>query len=281
MYNNITLRNTIAMRSFKRIIFDVNCMKQQFSFIIQARIKSTRLPGKILMPFSKHETILDVQLHNILNNFGGIQVIIATSFNKADNAIEEKYSGIERVTVFRGDENHVLKRFIDAANEFDIENIVRVCSDNPFLSIPYLKLLIDDYFKIAPDYISYKFENGTPTIKSHSGLFAEMVNLDALKKIHQLTQDQLYTEHVTNYIYTHQEQFKVVLLPVPAFLEEYVDKLRLTIDSKQDFVSLQKLYLAVLNKFGASYNIEQLLSEINSNGELLVSMNEQIKKHAK
>jgi spore coat polysaccharide biosynthesis protein SpsF len=256
-------------------------MQQKFSFIIQARTLSTRLPGKILIPFYNQETILDIQIKNIQKWFVNPSLIIATSTNKADDKIEEKYSNIKGIKIFRGDENNVLKRFVDAATEFEVENIVRVCSDNPFLYMPYLVQLVHSYFKIKSDYISFRFENGTPSIKSHSGLFAEIVSLDALKEVQKLTQDQFYVEHVTNYIYTHQEQFKIVLLPVPEFLEKYVNTLRLTIDTKQDFISLQKLYLAVLNKFGIEYTLEQLLSEINQNNDLLKSMNEQIENHAK
>ena len=127
-------------------------MKHEFSFIIQARSASTRLPGKILIPFYNNETILDIQLKNISKSFPGALVIIATSTNKADDVIVAKYATDNRFTIFRGDENNVLKRFIDAAKQFEIEHIVRICSDNPFLSMSYLKELVSFYFSKMPEF---------------------------------------------------------------------------------------------------------------------------------
>ena len=167
-------------------------MKHEFSFIIQARSASTRLPGKILIPFYNDETILDIQLENISKSFPEALVIIATSVNKADDVIVAKYENDKRVKIFRGDENNVLKRFVDAAKQFEIEHIVRICSDNPFLSMPHLKELINFYFSKIPDYASYRFQNGTPAIKSHSGLFAEVVSLKALEKVQKQIQEQLF-----------------------------------------------------------------------------------------
>ena len=256
-------------------------MKYNFSIIIQARSESTRLPGKILIPFYNSETILDIQLKNINRSFPGASVIIATSINKADDVIVAKYGNDKRVKIFRGDENNVLKRFIDAARQFEVEHVVRVCSDNPFLSMPHLKELIDFYFSKMPDYASYRFPNGIPAIKSHSGLFAEVVSLKALEKVQKQTQERLFLEHVTNYVYTHPEQFSVAFLPVPAILDAYIEKLRLTIDTQLDFISLQKLYLAVLGKYNTNYTMEQLLAEVDADKGLLSSMQEQIKNYAK
>jgi spore coat polysaccharide biosynthesis protein SpsF (cytidylyltransferase family) len=256
-------------------------MKHEFSFIIQARSASTRLPGKILIPFYNDETILDIQLKNISKSFPSALVIIATSINKADDVIVAKYKDDKRVKIFRGDENNVLKRFIDAAKQFEIEHIVRVCSDNPFLSMPHIKELIDFYFSEITDYASFRFMNGTPAIKSHSGLFAEVVSLKTLEKVQKQTQEQLFLEHVTNYVYTHPEQFKATFLPVPTILDAYIEKLRLTIDTQLDFGNLQKLYLAVLSKYNAGFTIEQLLTEVNADKDLLLFMKEQIKNYAK
>ncbi|HXP52222.1 MAG TPA: glycosyl transferase family 2, partial [Bacteroidia bacterium] len=123
--------------------------------------------------------------------------------------------------------------------------------------------------------------NGTPSIKSHCGLFAEMVSLKALEAVLNSNAEPLYYEHVTNYIYSHPDSFKINFLPVPASIDRYIDKLRLTIDTESDFTNLQKLYLAVLKKYGESYTVEQLLAEVDSDKELIRKMTEQIQNHAK
>jgi len=256
-------------------------MSNRYAFVIQARSGSTRLPNKILLPFYNGKTILDIQLENIKENFPGSLVILATTVNNADDVIMDKYINWDGLNVFRGDENNVLKRFIDAAKAFGVENIIRVCSDNPFLSMSYCDAMIDEYFKAHCDYVSYGFSNGTPAIRSHSGLFAEMTCLKTLEKVMQSTTEPLFMEHVTNYIYTHPSDFKCDFISVPEFIDSYLDKLRLTIDTQVDFTNLQKLYLAVLKKYGFKFTDEQLLAEVEANTELVKSMSEQIKQYAK
>lgn len=258
-------------------------MSNTISFIIQARFNSTRLPGKICLPFYNNQTILDIQLNNLLAFFPGSSIIIATTTLKADDVIAEKYSSDARIKIFRGNENNVLKRFIDAAKSFGIQHIIRICSDNPFLSMSHLKLMIDRYLITLPDYISFRFANGAPSIRSHCGLFAEMVNLKALEMVQKgLTSTApFYLEHVTNYIYSNPQQFNIEFIPVPAFLNDYFDTLRLTVDTEQDFVNLKKLYLAVLNGYGSNFTIEQLITEVEKDKNLLNIMKEQIRQYAK
>jgi spore coat polysaccharide biosynthesis protein SpsF (cytidylyltransferase family) len=256
-------------------------MSNGFAFILQARSGSKRLPNKILLPFYNEKTILDIQLENLQKNFPGALIILATTTNKADDVIAEKYAGNKSINIYRGEEENVLKRFIDAAKAFRVESIVRICSDNPFLSMKFCVELIDAYFKVWPDYTSFCFNNGTPSIKSHCGLFAEMVSLKTLEAVLNSTTEPLYYEHVTNYIYSHPDSFKINFLPVPPFIDSYLDKLRLTIDTESDFTNLQKLYLAVLKKYGEKYTVEQLLTEVDRDKELVRIMTEQIRNHAK
>src|ERR1700722_5916822 len=125
-------------------------MNSDFSFIIQARSGSKRLPNKILLPFYNNETILDIQIDNLLKYFPESSIILATTINKADDVVEEKYAGNSRLKIYRGEEDNVLKRFIGAAKAFKVQHIVRVCADNPFLSMAYCKAMVDTYFKINP-----------------------------------------------------------------------------------------------------------------------------------
>src|SRR5208337_4929976 len=100
-----------------------------------------------------------------------------------------------KIKIFRGSENDVLERFIDAATMFGDKNIVRVCADNPFLSMPHIAELVKSYFENKPDYISYGFRDGTPSIRSHVGMFLEMVGLQALERANSLTQESFFHEH--------------------------------------------------------------------------------------
>ena len=168
------------------------------TFIIQARSGSTRLPNKILLPFYNGKSILDLMLEK-LSSINGTNILVATTTNMKDDAvvnIAKKYN----IAYFRGSENDVLNRFISAAEQYNAQKIIRVCSDNPFLDINSIKKLIETINENpSADYISFNI-NGIPSIKTHYGFWTEYVTLNTLKKIRDLTDEPLYHEHVTNYI---------------------------------------------------------------------------------
>lgn len=234
-----------------------------------------------MLPFYKGKTILDLQLENLKSYFPETLIIVATTTCKADDILADKYSNDKLIEVFRGDENNVLKRFVDAAHKFDANQVIRICSDNPFLMMPYCQSIINEYLKAGVDYVSYGFSDGTPAIRSHTGLFAEIVSLNALEAVLNTTGEALYLEHVTNYIYTHPGQFRSSFIKIPEFIDEMLHELRLTIDTPQDFSNMQKLYLAVLGKYGNQYSAEQLINEVKNDKALISAMKEQIKQYAK
>lgn len=98
--------------------------------IIQARMGSTRLPGKILKKFDGEKTLLETLLEN-LHKVSGVKVIVATSVN-ANNDQLENFLLEKGEFVYRGSESDVLDRFIQAAEINHVDGIVRICSDNPF-----------------------------------------------------------------------------------------------------------------------------------------------------
>lgn len=243
------------------------------AFIIQARLGSTRLPNKILLPFYKGKCIFDLLLEK-LSSIENVTCIVATSSSPENNQLEDickRYN----IPCFRGDETDVLKRFIDAAQFFCIDSIIRICSDNPFLNIPMIKELIQVSQSTDEDYISYSI-NGIPSIKTHYGLWAEYVTLDALLKIQSLTSEPIYHEHVTNYIYTHPDQFRIKWLQVPTFIPNN-NQIRLTIDTMQDFNVAKKIYESVDDV----NSLCSIFDYVHSHPEIAKSMAEQIKENEK
>lgn len=236
--------------------------------IIQARTGSSRLRNKIVLPFYDRERIIDILIRNIKEAYPELIIVLATTTRAQDDILEEValQSGIK---CYRGEENNVLKRFIGAADEFNLESIIRVCSDNPFLQVNTFAGLFQEA-KICPsDYIAYSFSDGKPTIKSHLGLFGELVSVKGLHRIADVTRSNCYLEHVTNYMYTHPREFGVKLLPLPSYLEGRTD-LRFTIDTPDDFVLLQKLYASWYEETDRS--VEALLALAGSKPEYVESM---------
>ncbi len=223
-------------------------MTDDITFFIQARLSSTRLPGKILLPFYGEKSIFELLIEKLQKIT--YRIVVATSINQENDKLE--YVAKEMgVVVFRGSETDVLQRFIDAAESNGVGSIIRVCSDNPFLELASMQKLVEFVSKEGNecDYVSFDI-NGIPSIKTHYGFWTEYVTIDALKRVCQHTNESLYHEHVTNFIYSHPENFMIKWLEGPHLLREHPD-LRLTIDTREDFETAQKIYadLCVSNPF--------------------------------
>lgn len=246
------------------------------TFIIQARTGSTRFPRKILRPFYHNKCILELLVEKLkcINN---TNIIVATPDTK-DNDIIEAFCNNINITCFRGDENDVLKRFIDAAEKYNANKIIRICSDNPFLELASIKLLVDKARKSDSDYISFNINN-TPSIKTHYGFWAEFTTLSTLKKISKLTSEHLFHEHVTNYIYTHPDSFSIEWIQAPSYLNEN-NNIRLTIDTEEDFKNAQYVYENICEN-NPYPTIAEIVNYINLHPEIYNNMIKQIKINSK
>lgn len=246
------------------------------AIIVQARVGSTRLPNKVLTPFYGSKTILEIILDNLQRSKHGWPIIVATTTSKADDSIAVLCNSLG-VECTRGLEDDVLQRFIDTAKPKGISTIARVCADNPFLSTQLLGSLIDSYNQHpSTDYVSYFTASGTPTIKTHWGVFAEIVSLVALEKTTQLTHEKLYHEHVTNYIYGNPQHFSIHKLDLPAYMAGK-EHLRFTVDTPDDFTTMQSLY----TKFYPNFTIEEIIAYVETEPSILSVMSQNINKFNK
>mgnify|MGYP006191043849 FL=1 len=251
-------------------------MNKSIAFFIQARTGSTRLPNKVLLPFDNENSILGILIQQLQTHFHQIPLVVCTSTATNDDAIVTFCENLN-VTCFRGSENNVLERFIAAAKHFETEVVIRICADNPFLDIGFIAELLEFYDENPKaDYWSFKNAADVPAIKTHFGFFAEIVTAKALEKVSELTNDSLYTEHVTNFIYSNTF-FSSQLKVMPDFLKHRND-LRFTIDDTTDFELLKEVFqFHKKNK----YNIEKTILWVEKNPLLLNNMVANIKKYSK
>lgn len=245
--------------------------------VIQARSGSTRLPAKILLQFDGQRRIIDIILENIKRECPGKKIVVATTVNPSDDRIADM-AAEAGVLCHRGSEENVLDRFIGAAEQFGIERLIRVCSDNPFLRTDSFSTMFADHDVHPADYTAFAFPDGRPTIKSHLGLFAELTTLDALRRIAAATSEKLYLEHVTIYMYTHPEEFNCRFLALPEFLQQRTD-LRLTLDTQSDFNLLHELYLKHREETDGS--LKALVGLIDSNPAYAKIMKQNIQLNEK
>lgn len=246
-----------------------------FKIILQARANSTRLPGKMMRDFFRGQTIPEIIIQNLKKHFRLQDIVLATTTHVNDGELAN-LALRQGIQLFRGDEQNVLKRFIDAAECMQTEIVVRVCADNPFLQVDSIVELLNAFEKRKVDYLSFKLDDGTPVIKSHLGLFAEVTTLTALKKVAALTDDRFFHEHVTNYIYGNADKFNVQLLTLPSYLGNRKD-IRLTIDTLEDFELCQEIYREIEPDCSAL----NILNTIDLNPVRIAHMKDQIIKNSK
>lgn len=250
----------------------------EIKIIIQARTGSTRLPQKMILPFYEENGIFSLILKRLTSAINKEDIILATSTN-VNNDVLEDIAKSYGVNCFRGSENDVLQRFIDAANKFNATKIIRVCADNPFLDVDYLNFLMDNFKKSDYDYMSFMTSKGTPTIKTHYGFWAEAVTLNALEKVKSMTDENLYHEHVTNFIYANPNDFNIKFFNIPEEIDSH-DDIRLTIDTKVDF-DIQKEIFNIIYKNNPSFNASDVLAFLNENQQYMKIMRDEILKNQK
>jgi len=243
----------------------------KIGLIIQARLGSKRFPGKLLMPFGDSHTVIQYLLNRLRNLGDSIPVIVATSNKKEDDQIVDILKRDEHVAVFRGEENNVLDRFVRCSIEYNLKKIIRICADNPFLDIDSVKQLVTFMKNNSVDYVSF-FIDGKPAIKTHFGLWAEGVSLNALERVASLTNEKKYLEHVTNYIYENSQDFKISKLAVPDWFP-YNYPIRLTIDTEKDYLNLCNVCMQLKDK---EISIENIIRVIIKDNALMESMSKEI-----
>ncbi|MFQ5482341.1 MAG: cytidylyltransferase domain-containing protein [Nitrospinaceae bacterium] len=206
-------------------------MKGRTAAIIQARTGSTRYPNKALAdlagtPLTEH-IIKRVQAAGV---FDAIVLAIPDHSREAPLAAIADRLG---VACFRGPEEDVLGRIIQAAAAVQADHVLRVCGDNPLIDIPLMRDLHREHHKAGADYTMVK--DPIPL-----GAGTEMVRLQALQRIAEATEEPCHREHVTTYFHDHGDQFHIHQIPAPFYLRNI--PLRLTVDTEADLTLLRRLY---------------------------------------
>jgi spore coat polysaccharide biosynthesis protein SpsF len=234
------------------------------------------MPEKVIRPFFGENSILDLLLEKVKKT--GATAVLATTVNPSDDRICE-LAARHNFPVFRGSENDVLDRFIQAAKQFGFSKIIRVCADNPFLDLAEMQRLIAEFERSDADYLSFQLAGNKPSILTHFGFWTEAVTLEALERAARLTSEKLYHEHVTNYVYGHPDIFKVQFLKADELVYNRTD-IRLTLDTFEDFDIQQKIFAAI-NHENPNFGIAEIVGWLDRYPEVLEIMKNEIVKNQK
>lgn len=205
--------------------------------IIQARLNSKRLPGKVLKKIGK-QTVLE----HIFCRLKPLKldIVVATTNKLSDKKIVNLCVK-NKIRFFCGSEKDVLKRFYSAASKFNAETIIRVTADCPFIDYKIIKQLMKFYKAGSYDHAGLATGAGVANLKYKKfpdGLDAECFSFKALQKANKRAKKKFDREHVTPYIWKNKKKFKVGILESK---KDY-SHLRVTLDNLEDFHLINKIY---------------------------------------
>lgn len=238
---------------------------KKIGVIVQARMGSSRLPGKVLMDLHNKETILSLLIKRLKLSKKIDEIIIATTPDPKNKSIIKLAKKL-RVQYFVGSEENVLKRYYEAAKKFNIDIVVRVTSDCPFNDPKILDKMLEIYENSDNDYIN----NGTNEKYGYfpRGFDIEIFSFNLLEETYSKAQKKSELEHVTVYITSHEDQYNIF-----RYKNEHLNipnNLRLTIDEIDDFKLCKTVYKRLL-KMGKpiDFSIEDIITIVNEHPNLL------------
>jgi spore coat polysaccharide biosynthesis protein SpsF len=213
--------------------------------IIQVRLGSERLPNKAFLPlpFGSGPSLLEHVISRAKSAIGVHEVIVATTDKSIDDPIYT-FCEVNNLNCFRGSENDVLDRFVKASEQYDLDIVIRLTGDNPFISPDTITAAVQQHLSGKVD---YTLTEGLPL-----GTNIEVVSYNALKRASIETIVQSDLEHVTPYI-RRNESFKKQIIKY----DSPVQNLRLTIDYPSDY-ALASLIYEKLHHEGRIFGLEEV-----------------------
>lgn len=235
--------------------------------IVQARMGSTRLPGKVLK-----EIVGRPMLWHIVQRLQFVSrienVVVATSDQSADQAIEDFCSRFN-IDCFRGSENDVLDRFYKAALQYSGDPVIRITGDCPFVDPGVVDDLLDLYNAGEYDHVGVATGAGAVFMNKGrfpDGLDAECFSFSALKRSWAEATQPSDREHVTPYMWRVPGRFHTGTL----FAEQDYSHLRWTVDNEVDFLLVSRVYEALYRE-GHPFLMKDILSFLAANPDLMKS----------
>jgi spore coat polysaccharide biosynthesis protein SpsF len=226
--------------------------------IIQARMTSTRLPGKVLKTI-KGKPLLEHVIRRIRYSKNLGDTIVATVDSIDSTPVIELCNKLD-VKTFAGSEYNVLERYYEASKKYDAQIILRITADCPLVDPDVIDLMIERFLASDCDYLSNTMVRTYPR-----GLDVEIFTFTALEKAFNEATKDYEKEHVTPYIIKHPDIFK---------LESFINKddysmFRLTVDTIEDFNLIIEIYNR-LYKENEIFKLSEIIDLLQSNPELLL-----------
>lgn len=230
--------------------------------IIQARLTSSRLPNKVIMPLgSSDKSIIEHILERLSLVKGINQSVIAIPDTKGNDELADFFDK-KSVEYYRGSENNVLKRYCDGIRKYNPDYVVRATSDNPLVDFENLDNLIHQALSENADYTHY---SDCPI-----GLGIEICKASSLLYAEEHVQQDFEKEHVCPYLYLNKNIFKNIDV---SFSFDFGKNIRFTVDTPEDYEFVNIIYNNIYT--GRPIQNAQIKAYLDANPNL-ISINNKI-----
>ena len=223
--------------------------------IIEARMTSTRLPGKVLRPILG-KPMIERMIERIRFCRTIDQVIVATTEKTTDDPVM-KLADQLGVGIFRGSEVDVLARVLAAAEKYEVDLIVEVPGDCPLVDPGLIDKMVADFLVGGVDFVRNAMDYNTPP-----GADIRVFRTSDLREINKISQDPADHEHVSIYFYEHPEKYRLREVTTALSLRE--GRLRLTVDTQEDFDLVTHIFEALYAK-NNRFNLGDIIEFLDLN----------------
>ena len=231
--------------------------------IIQARMGSSRLPGKVMEKLDQDNTVLSYVIRQLKHSKFLDDIVVATTSLKRDEVIVD-FLEREGIKYFCGDEDNVLDRYYQCAKKFSISEIVRIPSDKPLIDPDIVDKCIQIFLSKEYDYVTTFLEPSFPY-----GTEVEIFSFDALEKTWKNAHLPSEYENVTPYIYNNRDKFQIYNVKNSIDLSH----LRWVVDRAEDLELVRQL----VSKIDKDPILMQDILEVFESDPKLVQINSHVK----
>ena len=230
--------------------------KLNFLAIIQARMGSTRLPGKVMLPLAG-KPVFECVYERVALSQHIDKVIIATTTNKHDDQLTDACHR-KGISVFRGAEEDVLDRYYQVASHYRCNNIIRIMADCPLIDYRIIDKAIKKHVKEKNDYTSTAYIETFP-----DGEDVDIFTFQTLSQAWKEAKELFQREHITQYVVLNPVKFKIGNLSY----KQNLSNKRWTLDEPCDYLFIKAIYKA-LGKKNILFGMGEILAHLAQHPEL-------------
>ncbi len=226
---------------------------------IEARMGSSRMPGKILVDVCGVPAL--GRLVRRLRKAKTLDaIVLATSTSPGDDAVE-KWAATEGVTLYRGSEDDVLNRVVEAQRSQRSDIVVEVTGDCTLLDPQIIDMGVETFLENDADVVCNVRKPSWPL-----GADLQVFRFDALAEVERTITDPAVREHVSLYFYEHPEKYRVMHLFAPARWRD--PTLRLQLDYEEDLRFIREMYTRLEPIHGEAFGLEEIMALCKKHPEL-------------